>query len=227
MGLGESAIRDFSSGSLRLDIALGTGGFPAGAMVELSGSQSSGKTYLCQLAAAEAQRSGGFCAWIDADYTYSKDFASRCGMHMDRTIYCAPTHTEMALWVLERLASSGVFTLIVLDSVAALVTSAELSGKIVNPPDALNEELLTDCLYRLARYSAQTGTIIIFTNNLNTRMSAVYHRLSEHPHRWALKLRTGIQIRLAPKFERSASNSSSKHIFRVTVAKNRYFPSLK
>lgn len=215
-----------SSGSLRLDIALGTGGYPAGAMIELCGPMSSGKTFMSQLAAAEAQRNGGLCAWIDADYSFSVDFAVKSGMRMDHTVYCAPRTTEMALWILEVLASSGVFSLIVLDSIPSLVSSEELTGKSKISSDALNEELLSDSLYRLKRFTKSTGTILIFTNKLDTRMSSVYHQLSEHPHRWALKLRTEVQINLVPKRKSGYLTKTDIPVFQVAVIKNRYLPQI-
>jgi recombination protein RecA len=184
------------SGSLRLDIALGTGGYPSSAIVEINGPPSSGKSCLCQHAIAEAQRLGGSCAYIDSDRSLSLDFARRCGVQIEDLYYAEPGCTEQALGILETLARSGAFTLIVLDSLTTLIPASELSGLEIPLSDRHNQELLSSSLSRVSESLKRTGAVVIFTRHTAARPSAVYHDLSTNPRRLALKLHAGFCIRL-------------------------------
>ena len=185
-----------SSGSLRLDIALGTGGYPRGIIIEICGPQASGKSTLGNHAVAEAQRVGGTCAWIDADQTFSAQFAHHCGVKVEDLYYSDINYLDGALDILERLAKSGVFMLIVLDSIPGLISNSESSRDLEMATEPISFSPLSETLARIASEISHNGTIVLFTNQFETKLSAIYHRLSAEPYRLALKLRSSIRIRL-------------------------------
>ena len=125
-----SRTRFIPTGSLRLDLALGTGGLPCGHITEISGAESSGKTTLGLHLIAEAQRVGAECAFIDVDAALEPEYAKRCGVQPHRLVVAAPDHTEQALEITTTLAHSGVVSLIVVDSISSLVTKRELNAPI-------------------------------------------------------------------------------------------------
>ena len=215
-----------SSGSLKLDILLGRGGYPAGAIVEISGSQASGKTVLCQHAAAGAQRMGRLCAWIDADRSLSLSFAQTCGVNSADLYYCDPTTTEQALDILVTLAHSGAFSLIVLDSLPSLIPQEEFQGKAEHLPEQINFDLLSDTLHTLRRLVSISGTVVLITNRYDPGLAVIYRRLSENPQRLSLKLNASIRIRMSIIEQLRAGEQAIGVKVQARILKNKFAPFL-
>jgi len=222
----DSCMDVISSGSLRLDIALGTGGYPFGAIVLMNGPASSGKTTLCISAVISAQNRGCLSAWIDADHNFSSEFARRCGVDDQTLYYCDPSCTEQALDILETLAKSSAFSVIVLDSLYALTPTAELAGSLDKPADKINQEILHLRLPAIRQAAQQNGTTILLTNQPNTHLSAVYHQLAANLQRLALKFHTAIHLNLdtKKKIEHWGKQIGTKISVRIT--KNEFVPCL-
>lgn len=218
---GEWAI---STGSLRLDLALCSMGIQRGVIIEISGLDCSGKTTLCQHIIAQAQKIGSLCAWIDADHTFDPIYANNCGVMLENLYFNEPTHTEQALDILESLASSGVFTILVLDSLFTLIPQCELSGALFQAACDENTYLLSYSLRRLTGLLQRTGTSIIFTDLTGSQSSAIYHHLEGHTYRLALKLHATQRIRLQPARELTSNHQSIGVRVQAKVLKSRTVP---
>jgi recombination protein RecA len=215
-----------SSGSLKLDILLGQGGYPPGTIVEISGSQASGKTVLCQHAAAEAQRLGRLCAWIDADRSLSQSFAQICGVNSADLYYCDPATTEQALDILVTLAHSGAFSIIVMDSLPSLIPQDEFQGKAQQSPEQINLDLLSDTLHTLGRLISISGTVVLITNRYDPGLAVIYRRLSENPQRLSLKLNASIRIRMSIIEQLQAGEDVIGVKVQARILKNKFAPFL-
>ncbi len=215
-----------STGSLRLDTALCTGGYPCGSIIAINGPASSGKTTLCQCAVISAQNQGHLSAWIDADHNFPSEFARCCGIDDQALYYCEPACTEQALDILETLAKSSAFSVVVLDSLQALTPAAELAGSLDKPADQVNQELLYLRLPAIRRAAQQSGTTILLTDQLNTRLSTVYHHLSANPQRLALKFHTAIHLHLNAEKEIQRGGKLIGAKIRVRITKNEFVPCL-
>lgn len=214
------------TGSLRLDLALCAAGIQRGVIIEISGPPSSGKTTLCQHIIAQAQKTGSLCAWIDADHTFDPVYAKICGIQLEKLYFNEPTHTEQALDILETLASSGVFAILVLDSLFTLIPLCELSGSLNRTSNSENTYLLSCSLRRLAGLLQRTGTSIIFTDLTKSQSSSIYHQLAGHTYRLALKLQAAQRLRLLPARELISNNQNIGIRVQAKVLKNRTVPFL-
>jgi recombination protein RecA len=224
----------FSTGSLRLDIALGIGGIPGGTIVEISAPESGGKTTLAYHLIAEAQKSGGACAFIDSDRAFETAFARQCGVQIEQLYFSQPEHAEQAFDIIETLASSGAFALVALDSLNSLVSYHELTSPISQPIDRteaetleIEPELLARSLRRLSVMLHHIDTAIIFTSRTDRRMSTIYHQLAAHPARLALKLNASMHIRLIHLSNLICDGQVIGERFRVRVIKNKFAPCLQ
>lgn len=224
----------FPTGSLRLDIALGTGGIPAGTIVEIDAPEGGGKTTLACHLIAEAQRLGGVCAFIDSDRAFDACFARRCGVQVDQLYYSQPEHAEQAFDILSTLAGTGAISVVVLDSLNSLVPQHELTSPFHTPtgkPDSnpleSDPELLARSLRKLSAWQRRTGTTVLFTNQTGRRMSTIYHQLAAHPARLALKLNASIRLRLSPLSNLISAGKVSGVRIRVRVIKNKFAPCLQ
>jgi recombination protein RecA len=189
------------TGSLRLDLALGAGGISCGQFVEISGSESSGKTTLCQHIVAEAQQMNRLCAWIDADHSFNPVYAARCGVALSELVFTGPPDAEQALDTLETLIRTEAGMIVVLDSVNGLTTREEFSLPLgITLPsresDNEGEKLLSLVLRRLATVVDRSQAIVLFTNRSQLQRSEAYHQLSTHLTRLALKLHAGLRLEL-------------------------------
>jgi len=221
---GNCAAEVISTGSLRLDIALGLGGIPRGLFVELRGPESSGKTTLCQHILAEAQKLEAACGFIDADHTFDPGYASRCGISLKHLVVVEPDCAEQALNALENLAGAGNIAAVALDSVASLITKAELEAALGEyPPDQV-DNFVSHTLHRLSRIIQQTRTTVIFTGPSQKRASEVYHDLARHPARLSLKMQAAVRLDLQPVDPiREGGKITGQHI-QVRVVKNKIKP---
>jgi len=164
----------FSSGSIGLDLILGVKGFPFGRIVEIYGPESSGKTTLTLHAIAEVQRLGRHAAFIDAEHALDPGYAQAIGVDLDNLVISQPSSGEDALEIAEMLARSGEVGLIVIDSVAALTPRAELEGEMGDSHMGLQARLMGQALRKLTAAANQTGTCIIFINQLRQKIGVTF-----------------------------------------------------
>ena len=163
-----------STGSLGLDLALGTGGLPRGRMVEVFGPPASGKTTLALSVIAEAQRAGGICAFIDAEHALDVPYARKLGVRASELLVAQPDCGEQALELTEMLVRLGALDVVVIDSVAALVPRAELEGEMGETQPGLHARLMSQALRRLAAAFARSRTLVIFTNQLRVKLGVLF-----------------------------------------------------
>ena len=154
------------SGSLALDIALGVGGYPKGRIIEIYGPESSGKTTFALHAIAEVQKNGGRAAFIDAEHSLDPQYAAKLGVNINELLLSQPDNGEQALEICEALVRSGAISVIVIDSVAALVPQAEIEGEMGDSHVGSQARLMSQALRKLSGVISKTNTIAIFINQL-------------------------------------------------------------
>jgi recombination protein RecA len=177
MRLGEARhlqVEAIPTGALSLDIALGVGGLPRGRVIEIYGPESSGKTTLCQHIIAEAQRMGGICAFVDMEHALDPHYAERCGVDINNLYVSQPDTGEQALEIAEALIRSGTMDVVVVDSVAALVPRAEIEGEMGDAHVGLQARLMSQALRKLSGAIKQTNTVMIFTNQLRSKIGVMF-----------------------------------------------------
>lgn len=162
------------TGALALDIALGVGGVPRGRVIEIYGPESSGKTTVCQHVVAEAQKRGGICAFIDMEHALDPVYAQRCGVDINNLYVSQPDTGEQALEIAEALIRSGTMDVVVVDSVAALVPRAEIEGEMGDAHVGLQARLMSQALRKLSGVIKQTNTVVIFTNQLRSKIGVMF-----------------------------------------------------
>src|ERR1700752_3792620 len=163
-----------STGSLGLDIALGIGGLPRGRVIEIYGPESSGKTTLALHVIAEAQRSGGTCAFIDAEHALDPAYAKKLGVAIDDLLISQPDAGEQALEIADTLVRSGAIDVLVIDSVAALVPRAELEGEMGDNHMGLHARLMSQALRKLTASVSRSNTLVIFINQIRMKIGVMY-----------------------------------------------------
>ena len=164
------SVSAISTGSIKLDKALGIGGLPTGRMVEIYGPESSGKTTLAIHVIAEAQRIGGKCAFIDAEHAFDSDYASNLGVNIDDLLISQPDYGEQALEIADRLIAGGGYSVVVVDSVAALVPKSELEGEMGDSKMMLQARLMSQACRKLTGSVSKTNTLLIFINQLRMKL---------------------------------------------------------
>ena len=177
MRLGDAqhmVVETIPTGSLSLDIALGVGGLPRGRVIEIYGPESSGKTTVCQHIIAEAQQRGGVCAFIDMEHALDPNYAEKCGVDITNLYVSQPDTGEQALEIAEALIRSGTMDVVVVDSVAALVPRAEIEGEMGDTHVGLQARLMSQALRKLSGIIKQTNTIVIFTNQLRSKIGVMF-----------------------------------------------------
>lgn len=230
MKLGEHAHQKFeviSSGSITLDTALGIGGYPKGRIVEIYGPESSGKTTFALHAIAEAQKNGGKAAFIDAEHALDPVYASKLGVNINELLLSQPDNGEQALEICEALVRSGAISIIVIDSVAALVPQAEIEGEMGDSHVGLQARLMSQALRKLSGVINKTNTIAIFINQLREKVGVMFGNPEVTPGGRALKfyssvrleIRRGEQIKLGTDIIGNKAN--------IKVVKNKMAPPFK
>ncbi|HEY0707111.1 MAG TPA: recombinase RecA [Polyangia bacterium] len=162
------------TGSLGLDIALGVGGLPRGRIVEIYGPESSGKTTLALHVVAEAQRSGGICAFVDAEHALDVGYARKLGVRTDDLLVSQPDCGEQALEITEMLVRSGAVDIVVVDSVAALTPRAELEGEMGDSHVGLQARLMSQALRKLTGTISKSNTLVIFINQIRMKIGVMF-----------------------------------------------------
>jgi recombination protein RecA len=163
-----------STGSLGLDIALGIGGLPRGRIIEIYGPESSGKTTVALHAIASAQKSGGTCAFIDAEHALDPSYAKKLGVNIDELLISQPDAGEQALEIADTLVRSGAVDVLVIDSVAALVPRAELEGEMGDSHVGLHARLMSQALRKLTGSISKSNTVVIFINQIRLKIGVMF-----------------------------------------------------
>jgi len=177
MRLGEGPILQIdiiSTGSISLDAALGIGGIPRGRVIEVFGPESSGKTTLCLQIIAEAQKTGGITAFIDAEHALDLGYARKLGVDVNNLLLSQPEFGEQALEIVETLVRSGALDVIVIDSVAALTPRAEIEGEMGDPSMGVQARLMSQALRKLTSAISKSKTSVIFTNQLRMKIGVMF-----------------------------------------------------
>ena len=167
-------IDSISTGSLGLDIALGIGGLPRGRIVEIYGPESSGKTTLALHVAAEAQKKGGVCAFVDAEHALDPAYAKKLGVDIDELLISQPDAGEQALEIADTLVRSGAIDVLVVDSVAALVPRAELEGEMGDTHVGLQARLMSQALRKLTSSISKSNCLVIFINQIRLKIGVMF-----------------------------------------------------
>jgi len=198
MKLGQSDsvvdIGAISSGSLGLDIALGIGGFPKGRIIEIYGPESSGKTTLALHALAESQKSGGTCAFIDAEHALDTAYAKKLGVNIDDLVISQPDAGEQALEIADTLVRSGAVDLLVVDSVAALTPRAELEGEMGDHHVGLHARLMSQALRKLTGSISKSNCLVIFINQIRLKIGVMFGNPETTTGGNALKFYSSVRI---------------------------------
>jgi len=175
LGDGQTAIVDgISTGSISLDLALGGYGVPRGRITEIYGPESSGKTTLCSHVVASAQKTGGVCAFIDAEHAFDASYAQKLGVNLDELLVAQPDNGEQALEIAETLIRSNAVDVVVIDSVAALVPRAEIEGEMGDSHVGLMARLMSQALRKLSAAIHHSNTSVIFTNQIRMKIGVMF-----------------------------------------------------
>ena len=182
------------TGNLLIDRALGVGGFARGRIVEIYGPESSGKTTLTLTAIAQAQKSGGLAAFIDVEHALDPQYAARLGVNLDDLLVSQPSSGEEALQICEALVRSNAIDVIVVDSVAALVTKQELEGEIGDSTVGAQARLMSAALRKLTSFISKARTVCIFTNQIREKIGVMYGNPETTPGGRALKFYASVRV---------------------------------
>lgn len=227
MKLGEAAhmqVDAIPTGCLSLDIALGVGGVPKGRVIEIYGPESSGKTTLCQHIIAEAQNLGGICAFIDMEHALDPVYAARVGVDVDNLYVSQPDTGEQALEIAEALIRSGTMDVVVVDSVAALVPRAEIEGEMGDSHMGLQARLMSQALRKLSGVIKQTNTVVIFTNQLRSKIGVMFGSPETTSGGNALKFYASVRLDIRRIQAIKAGGDVVGNRTRVKVKKNKVAP---
>ena len=216
-----------STGSLGLDIALGVGGFPRGRVIEIFGPEASGKTTLTLHAIAEAQKTGGVAAFIDAEHALDLTYARKLGVQADDLLVSQPDTGEQALEIAETLVRSGAIDVIVVDSVAALTPRAEIEGEMGDAHMGLQARLMSQALRKLTAAIAKSQTTVIFINQIRMKLGVMFGNPETTTGGNALKFYSSVRldIRRIESIKEGQEVVGSR--VRVKVVKNKMAPPFK
>src|ERR1700744_2730477 len=197
MRLGDARQMDVEvipTGNILIDRALGVGGLPRGRVVEIFGPESSGKTTLTLTVVAQAQKRGGLAAFIDVEHALDPQYARRLGVNLDDLLVSQPSSGEEALRICETLVRSNALDVIVLDSVAALVTKAELEGEIGDTTVGAQARLMSAALRKLTALISKARTICVFTNQIREKIGVMFGNPETTPGGKALKFYSSVRV---------------------------------
>lgn len=215
------------SGSLLLDNALGIGGYPKGRIIEIYGPESSGKTTLALQAIAEVQKLGGRAAYIDAEHAIDPVYSQALGVDIDNLILSQPDYGEQALEIVDKLAESGAFDLIVVDSVSALVPKAELEGNMVDNSIGLQARLMSKALRKLAGQLSKSLCTVIFINQLREKMGVMYGNPETTSGGRALKFYASVRLDIRRGEAIKKGSEIIGNQVKIKVVKNKVAPPFK
>ena len=230
MKLGEENHRTIDvipSGSLSLDIALGIGGYPKGRIIEIYGPESSGKTTFALHAIAEAQRKGGRAAFIDAEHSLDPKYAEALGVDTNELLLSQPDNGEQALEICEALVRSGAISIVVIDSVAALVPQAEIEGEMGDSHVGLQARLMSQALRKLSGVINKTNTICIFINQLREKVGVMFGNPETTPGGRALKFYSSVRLEIRRSEQIKDGTDVIGNKTAIKVVKNKMAPPFK
>ncbi len=210
-----------STGSLSLDMALGVGGFPKGRIIEIFGPESSGKTTLALSTIARAQAKGGKAAFIDAEHGLDPDYAKKIGVKTNELLISQPNSGEEALNILESLIRSGMIDIVVVDSVAALTPKAEIDGDMESKFIGLQARMMSQALRKITAIASQSGTIIIFINQLREKIGIMFGNPETTPGGRALKFYSSVRIDIRRRAQLKRGEEVIGSRTRAKVVKNK------
>ena len=216
-----------SSGCLSLDIALGVGGYPKGRIIEIYGPESSGKTTFALQAIAEVQKLGGRAAFIDAEHALDPDYARRLGVKTNELLLSQPDTGEQALEICEALVRSEAISIIVIDSVAALVPQAEIDGEMGDSHVGLQARLMSQALRKLSGTINKTNTIAIFINQLREKVGVMFGNPETTPGGRALKFYSSIRLDIRRTEQIKIGDKIVGNKTTIKVVKNKVAPPFK
>ncbi len=230
MKLGEQEdvnIEVVPSGSISLDIALGAGGYPKGRIIEIYGPESSGKTTFALHAIASVQKEGGRAAFIDAEHSLDPIYASHLGVNIDELLLSQPDTGEQALEICDALVKSEAISIIVIDSVAALVPQAEIDGEMGDSHVGLQARLMSQALRKLSGSVNKTNTIVVFINQLREKVGVMFGNPETTPGGKALKYYSSVRldIRRGEQIKQGTDIIGNKT--NIKVVKNKVAPPFK
>ena len=215
------------SGSLSLDIALGIGGYPKGRIIEIFGPESSGKTTFALHAIAEVQKKGGRAAFIDAEHALDPVYAKNLGVNIDELLLSQPDTGEQALEICDALVKSGAISIVVIDSVAALVPQAEIEGEMGDNHVGLQARLMSQALRKLSGTIAKTNTIAIFINQLREKVGVLFGNPETTTGGRALKFYSTIRLDVRRTEQIKMGENVIGSYTKVKVVKNKVAPPFK
>jgi len=230
MKLGEhdhQKIDVISSGSISLDIALGIGGYPKGRIIEIFGPESSGKTTFALHAIAESQKKGGRAAFIDAEHALDPVYASKLGVNINDLLLSQPDNGEQALEICEALVRSGAISIIVVDSVAALVPQAEIEGEMGDSHVGLQARLMSQALRKLSGIVNKTNTVVIFINQLREKVGIMFGNPEVTPGGRALKFYSSVRLEIRKGEQIKLGSDAIGNRTNIKVVKNKMAPPFK
>ena len=216
-----------SSGCLSLDVALGVGGVPKGRIIEIYGPESSGKTTLALHIVAEAQKSGGFAAFIDAEHAVDPEYSKNLGVNTEELLISQPDTGEQALEICETLVRSSALDVIVIDSVAALVPRAELEGDMGDAHVGLQARLMSQALRKLTGTVNRSNTTVIFINQIREKIGVMFGNPETTPGGRALKFYSSIRMEIRRITSLKDAGEMVGSRVRVKVVKNKVAPPFK
>src|SRR6187549_1319902 len=227
MRLGErphQEIGAISTQCLSLDAAIGVGGFPRGRIVEVYGPESSGKTTLALTVVASAQKTGGICAYIDAEHAMDPEYAQKLGVNIDDMLISQPDSGEQALEIAETLVRSNSVDVIVIDSVAALVPRAELDGEMGDSLPGLQARLMSQALRKLTAIVSQSNTCFIFINQIREKIGVMFGNPETTTGGRALKFYSSLRLDIRRIGAIKDGDRVAGNRTKVKVAKNKVAP---
>ena len=230
MKLGENTamnVEAISTGSLGLDVALGIGGVPKGRIVEIYGPESSGKTTIALHVVAEAQKKGGEAAYIDVEHALDPIYAKNLGVDIDSLLVSQPDTGEQALEIAEALVRSGALDVVVVDSVAALVTRAEIEGDMGDSHVGVQARLMSAALRKLTSAISKSNCVVIFINQLREKVGVMYGNPEVTPGGRALKFYASVRIDIRKAETIKSGNEMVGSHTRAKVVKNKVAPPFK
>ena len=230
MKLGEQPqwdVQVIPSGSVALDHALGIGGYPRGRIVEIYGPESSGKTTLAIHAIAEAQKTGGIAAMIDAEHAFDRTYAKALGVNLETLLISQPDNGEQALEIADNLIRPGAVDIVVIDSVAALTPKAEIEGEMGDNKVGLQARLMSQALRKLTANISKTNTCCIFINQLREKIGIMFGNPETTTGGNALKFYASVRIDVRRTTQLKDGEEALGNRTRVKVVKNKMAPPFK
>jgi recombination protein RecA len=220
-------VEAISTGSLGLDIALGIGGLPRGRIIEIYGPESSGKTTLALHAIAEAQKTGGTAAFVDAEHALDPVYAKKLGVNIDELIVSQPDTGEQALEIVDTLVRSNAIDVLVVDSVAALVPRAEIEGEMGDSHVGLQARLMSQALRKLTGSISRSRCMVIFINQVRMKIGVMYGNPETTTGGNALKFYASVRLDIRRTGQIKDRDDIVGNATRVKVVKNKVAPPFK